>query len=200
MAVSVVHRTFFLLAAAAVFAAAAAAAPPKTIPWSKLDGKPLAGRLAALHLHALGQEGTAEHIHAHLDLYVKGKRVQVPASIGIDYQAQFITELHTHDTTGIIHIESPKVTTFDLGQFFGEWGVKLSTRCVGPYCGAIHWWVIGKAQKGAPAAHVLRRHEEIVVAEGAAPFGVPKSYAFPLGELAHPAGVAKLVRRGRLFI
>jgi hypothetical protein len=182
MARSVVHRTFFFLALAGACAAAASAAPPKTIPWSTLAGKPLAGRLAALHLHALGQEGQAEHIHAHLDLYVKGKRVQVPASIGIDYQQQFITELHTHDTTGVIHIESPQITTFSLGQFFGEWGVKLTSRCVGPYCGAIHWWVNGKPQTGDPAGHVLHAHEEIVVAEGAPPFVVPKHYAFPLGE------------------
>ena len=182
MARSVVHRIFFFAAAAAVCAAAASAAPPKAIPWSKLAGKPLAGRLAALHLHALGQEGQAEHIHAHLDLYVKGKRVQVPASIGIDYQQQFITELHTHDATGVIHIESPVLTTFSLGQLFGEWGVKLTSRCVGQYCGGLHWWVNGKPKTGDPAAHVLRAHEEIVVAEGAAPFVVPKTYAFPSGE------------------
>jgi hypothetical protein len=182
MARSVVHRTFFFLAAAAVCASAAAAAPPKTIPWSTLAGKPLAKRLPALRLHALGQEGQAEHIHAHLDLYVKGKRIQVPANIGIDFQQQFITELHTHDATGVIHIESPKVTTFSLGQLFGEWGVKLTSRCVGPYCGSVRWWVNGKAKHGDPAAHVLRAHEEIVVAEGAPPFVVPKVYAFPPGE------------------
>jgi hypothetical protein len=182
MARFVVHRTVFFLAAAAVFAGTAAAAPPRTIPWAKLAGKPLAGRLAALHLHALGQEGQAEHIHAHLDLFVKGKRVPVPANIGIDFQQQFITELHTHDATGVVHIESPKVTTFSLGQLFGEWGVTLSSRCVGRYCGGVRWWVNGKEQHGNPAAHVLRAHEEIVVAEGAPPFVVPKAYAFPPGE------------------
>ena len=182
MARSVVHRIFFCAAVAAVCAAAAGATPPKAIPWSKLAGKPLAARLPALHLHALGQEGQAEHIHAHLDLYVKGKKVRVPANIGIDFQQQFITELHTHDTTGVIHIESPKVTTFSLGQLFGEWGVTLSSRCVGQYCRGVHWWVNGKRRTGAPAAHVLRAHEEIVVAEGAAPSVVPKAYAFPAGE------------------
>jgi hypothetical protein len=182
MARSVIHRTFFFLAAAAVCAAAASAAPPKTIPWAQLDGKSLKARLSTLHLHALGQEGAAEHIHAHLDVYIKGKKAEVPAYIGIDYKAPFITELHTHDTSGVIHIESPTITTFSLGQFFGEWGVKLTTRCIGPYCGPVHWWVNGKAQHGDPASHILHAHEEIVVAEGAAPFVVPKKYAFPQGE------------------
>jgi hypothetical protein len=182
MARSLVHRTFFFLLVAAVCAAAASAAPPKTIPWSKLLGKQLAGRLPALHLHPLGQEGQAEHIHAHLDVYVNGKKAQVPANVGIDFQQQFITELHTHDTTGVVHIESPVITTFSLGQFFGEWGIKLSSRCVAQYCGTVHWWVNGKAKTGDPAAHVLRAHEEIVVAAGKAPFVVPKTYAFPRGE------------------
>jgi hypothetical protein len=182
MARNVLHRIFFLLIVAAVCAAAAPAAPPKTVPWSAIAHEPLAGRLAALHLHALGAEGQAQHIHAHLDLYVNGKKAKVPASIGIDFQQQFITELHTHDATGVIHIESPKVTTFSLGQFFGEWGVKLTSRCVDRFCGAVHWWVNGKPRKGDPAAHVLRAHEEIVVAEGRPPRVVPKSYTFPFGE------------------
>jgi hypothetical protein len=178
----VIHRTFILVAAAAVCATAASAAPPKTIPWSKLDGKQLAGRLSALHLHALGQEGQAEHIHAHLDVYVNGKRVQVPANVGIDFKHQFITELHTHDTTGVVHIESPVVTTFSLGQFFGEWGVKLTSRTLGQYRGRVRWWVNGEPKTGDPAAHVLHAHEEIVVALGRPPFVVPKTYAFPAGE------------------
>jgi hypothetical protein len=178
----VVHRTFFLLIAAAVCASAAAAAPPKSIPWSTIVKQPLGERLATLHLHALGTEGQAEHIHAHLDVYVNGKKATVPASVGIDFQQQFITELHTHDATGVIHIESPTVTRFSLGQFFGEWGVKLTRSCLGRYCGAVRWWVNGKAQTGDPAAHVLRAHEEIVVAAGARPRVVPKSYAFPFGE------------------
>ena len=182
MARTVLHRTFFFLIVAAVCAASASAAPPKTIPWATVVQQPLGDRLAALHLHALGAEGQAQHIHAHLDVYVSGKRVRVPASIGIDYQQQFITELHTHDATGVIHIESPTVTTFSLGQLFGEWGVKLTSSCVGRFCGTVHWWLNGKAQKGNPAGHLLRAHEEIVVAEGARPFVVPKAYAFPFGE------------------
>jgi hypothetical protein len=192
MARRLLHVASFA-AALALVCAGGAASYPKTIQWSRLgplhaggppwgnDSLLLPRRLKLLGLHALPAEGTAEHIHAHLDLYVRGHKVTVPALVGIDVQDQFITELHTHDTTGIIHIESPQVTQFTLGQFFGEWGVKLTSRCVGSVCGAVHWWVDGKPRSGDPASLVLRPHQEIAVAAGPPPFRVPKSYAFPFG-------------------
>jgi hypothetical protein len=30
--------------------------------------------------------------------------------------------LHTHDTSGIIHVESPTVRSFTLGEFVDLWG------------------------------------------------------------------------------
>jgi hypothetical protein len=186
-----VRRGLFVAVAVALAFAAGASA---SIDWSKLgglqrgkppwgnDSRTLAGRLHALGLHALPQEGVALHIHQHLDLYVGGRHVTVPAAIGINFQQQFITEVHTHDTSGVIHVESPRVRSFTLGQFFGEWGVKLTSRCVGRYCGHVRWWVDGRERHGDPASLVLRAHQEIVVAAGPPPFQVPRSYAFPLGE------------------
>jgi hypothetical protein len=89
--------------------------------------------------------------------------------------------VHTHDTTGIIHVESPKLRTFRLGQLFAEWGVKLTSSCVGRYCGSVRWWVNGKARRGDPAQLALASHQEIVVATGRLPKRVPRSYAFPAG-------------------
>jgi hypothetical protein len=126
-------------------------------------------------------EGTALHIHEHLDLYVNGRRVTVPALVGIDQQAGFLTELHTHDASGIVHVESPVPRTFTLGQFFCEWGVKLSATCLGRYRGPLSWWVNGVRMHGDPAQLVLRRHQEIAIAEGRPPVTVPGSYAFPTG-------------------
>ena len=163
------------------------------IPWSKLPGLQtgpppwgndvgtLPDRLSYLDLNQLSAEGTVLHIHQHLDLYVDGKKVALPAGIGI-YDNSWITEVHVHDTSGVIHVESPKQRDFTLGQLFGEWGVKLTADCVGTSCGRLHWWVDGKPMSGDPAQLVLRAHQEIVVAAGPPPFTIPKSYAFPAGE------------------
>ena len=127
--------------------------------------------VAAASLPMLGQEGTALHIHAHLDVFVDGKPVQVPAEIGIDEARQKISPLHSHDTTGVIHIESPeKTATFTLGQYFTEWQVSLSADHLGGLTtDATHHltaYVNGVARQGDPSAIVLGAHDEIAIVYG----------------------------------
>jgi len=148
-------------------------------PWNNGLGE-LQQRLSEVDLNPLSAEGTVLHIHQHLDVYVNGKHVTLPGLIGI-YDNSFITEMHTHDATGIIHVESPKKRPFTLGQFFGEWSVRLNASCLGRYCGHLHWWVNGIAQTGNPARLIVRAHQEIVIAAGTPPAHVPKSYKFPAG-------------------
>ena len=66
-------------------------------------------------------------IHAHLTLYKDGKRVPLPADVGIPYSQAIggrhycLYWLHTHDASGVIHIESPTARLYTLGQFFDIW-------------------------------------------------------------------------------
>jgi hypothetical protein len=137
----------------------------------------LADRLLPLGLSQLGEEGVATHIHSHLDIFVDGKRVTVPANIGIS--ATWLTELHTHDTRGVIHIESPEENdTFTLGQFLAEWGVYLDRRCVGAHCDNLRWYVNGERQTGNPQNLVLESHQQIALVVGKAPANVPASFEF----------------------
>ncbi|HYX75767.1 MAG TPA: hypothetical protein VE757_01200, partial [Gaiellaceae bacterium] len=109
-------------------------------PWNPgLDTLP--DRLAPLGVHDLTSEGQVVHIHQHLDVFVNGKREPVPQGIGI-YDGQFLTELHTHDSSGIMHVESPTATNYSLGQFFGVWGVRLTTGCIGGYCHGVTPWTV----------------------------------------------------------
>ena len=164
-------------------------APGSVVDFSKLtglqNGAPpwnnslanLQDNLVFVKLSPLTAEGSVLHIHQHLDVYVNGKRVAVPADIGI-FGSAFLTEIHTHDTFGIIHVESPTQQTFRLGQVFGEWSVLLSSTCLGRYCGHLHWWVNGKPQTGNPADLALSQHAEIVIAVGKPPKHIPSTYAF----------------------
>ncbi len=148
-------------------------------PWNNGSGE-LQDHLSDVNLDPLSQEALAFHIHQHLDVYVNGKHVTVPALVGI-FDNTFITEVHTHDASGIVHVESAKNRPYTLGQFFGEWSVRVSPDCLGRYCGTLSWWVNGVKQTGDPAALVLRPHQEIVIAAGKPPAQVPKSYKFPAG-------------------
>jgi hypothetical protein len=151
-------------------------------PWNAaLDTLP--DRLKPLGLNALTNEGEVVHIHQHLDVYVNGKKEPVPSQIGI-YDGQFLTELHTHDASGIMHVESPTKRTFDLAQFFGVWGVRLTPSCVGGYCKELTPWrlyVNGKPYQGDPRALELKAHQEIAIVIGTPPKVIPSKYKFPAG-------------------
>jgi hypothetical protein len=161
--------------------------PAANAPWGP-NAAGLRDRLRALGLPALAQEGTALHIHQHLDLYLNGKHEAVPAGIGIGPGRSFLAPIHTHDRTGILHVESPTRAAFTLGQFFGVWGVRLSARCIGGYCArdgrTPEAFVNGLRVSGDPGRIPLRPHEEIVLAFGTQaqlPKRIPSSYAFPAG-------------------
>jgi hypothetical protein len=157
-------------------------------PWGPGNGPQLKARLLAMGLKPLSAEGTVIHIHQHLDIYVDGKKVTVPALIGISTAQQFISDLHTHDPTGIIHVESATASSFSLGQVFGVWGVPLSAGAIGSLKTGggkvLKTWVNGKEISGDPTRIVVEAHQEIVVAYGTEaqmPKQVPASYAFPAG-------------------
>jgi hypothetical protein len=158
-------------------------------PWSAgNDPANLRARLSAIGLDALGAEGEVLHIHQHLDVFVNGKQVEVPAEIGIPPDGSFISPLHTHDTSGIMHVESPTQRAFTLGQFFDVWGVKLTSRCLGGYCNSgdatLAVYVNGHKITQDPALIVLASHQEIVVTYGTPsqlPNPIPSSFTFPVG-------------------
>jgi hypothetical protein len=135
----------------------------------------------------LGQEQLTVHYHAHLDVVVDGQRVPVPAFIGIDLVRHLISSLHTHDASGVVHIESATDVPFTLGQVFTEWGQPLRAVQVGPVTIAqgqeLRVYRNGQRVAGDPSALRLRAHDEIVVWVGASSEQpkVPSNYAFPPG-------------------
>jgi hypothetical protein len=148
-------------------------------PWPG-ESEHLRARLRVLGLPALTQAGTKLHTHQHLDVFVDGRRVNVPARVGIG--ADFISPIHTHDASGLVHVESPTVRSFSLAELFGVWGVRLTKTCLADMCGAakLHVFVNGR-RVADPNLALLGRHDEIVVAFGSPPRPLPTSYSFPAG-------------------
>lgn len=122
-------------------------------------------------------EQAAFHIHAHLDVFVDGTEDTVPAEIGITGSCLYW--LHTHDPTGIIHIEAPYITTFKLGQFLDIW----SNSSVAAFLptGSPSAYVNGQKFDGDFRSIQLNSHDEIALVYGKAPGNIPSSYDFPSG-------------------
>jgi hypothetical protein len=72
-------------------------------PW-KPEYAHLQERAKAIGLPPVGKE--TFHIHAMLHIYVNGLLSPIPADIGIEASKGRETSLHTHDSTGIIHMET----------------------------------------------------------------------------------------------
>lgn len=67
-----------------------------------------------------GHVNAASHIHPTMTITVDGIKENIPANIGVDLRC--MAEIHTHDDTGTIHVETAKVgQTRNLEDFFNVW-------------------------------------------------------------------------------
>jgi hypothetical protein len=153
-------------------------------PWDS-GTQGLEKRVAALGLP--DPSDTVFHIHANLKVYTDGKPQKVPANIGINQDSQFITSLHTHDDTGVIHMEAVQPYPFKLGQFFEVWNVPFSKLQLGSFHTGkgleLQVWVNGKQIQGDPKEYVMKAHDRIVVGFGKpGSFPTKNDFKFPAGE------------------
>jgi hypothetical protein len=134
-------------------------------------------------------EQVAYHIHTHLTIYASGARQAVPAGIGIPGPQQVedgvvvggkcLYWLHTHDATGVVHIESPVRRVYTLGQFFDVWGRALSGTQVGGATGHVTAFVNGNRFAGDPRSIKLTPHAVIQLDVGK--IVPPQPFTFPAG-------------------
>jgi hypothetical protein len=138
-------------------------------------------------------EQVVYHIHAHLTVFVNGQPHVIPYGIGIAPPLAYQTNngtfvsggtcfywLHTHAADGIIHIESPTQTTYNLGQFFDVWGQPLDSNQVGTDTGHVTVYVDGKPYVGDPRLIPLATHSQIQLDVGT-PTPAPTNITWPSG-------------------
>jgi|SRR5882757_5660571 hypothetical protein len=154
--------------------------------WDGLTGQTVDG------VSAQTTEQLVYHIHAHLAIYVNGTAKAVPSGIGIvkPWTTQTLSDgstfvdggkqiyyLHTHDSTGVLHIESPSQATYTLGQIFAEWNQPLSATQVGPDTGTVIVYVNGTKYTGDPSKIPLTAHAVIQLDVGTNVSPVPYTFA-----------------------
>lgn len=111
----------------------------------------------------------AEHIHPELSVFVRGDELEIPLNVGIDpsQPPEQMAGLHTHDGSGVIHVENAASPT--LGQFFEVWGVPFSADRLGPHEAKgderVRLWVDGEPSTEFGDL-VLEDGQQVVVAFG----------------------------------
>jgi hypothetical protein len=120
------------------------------------------------------------HVHSLVSLYKDGVRVGLPQEIGL---RGCTYEMHTHDRTGIVHMEAPAAKPFTLGQFFSVWGKDISKANVAGLANPRYYLIQNQKitpYTGDPRAILFSRHLEILIIVGKAPAVVPQ-YEWPAG-------------------
>jgi hypothetical protein len=126
------------------------------------------------------------HHHVHLSLFVNGVQYAIPRGTGMKnpgksnfiYHADCFYFLHTHDETGIIHIEPPTSKPYGLHQYFGIWGMPLSTSNVAGYQGTVTVFVNGTQVNVDPNTLKFNPYDQITLEVGQ-PVVTPPVYIFP---------------------
>jgi len=132
------------------------------------------------------QEQVTMHVHAHLAIFAKGVQIQVPQYLGFGAQAQCLYWLHTHDESGLVHVEAPDFNApnggpYTLGMLFDIWGETLSRTQVARYTGPVTAFVNGTKYEGDLKAIPLAAHQQITLEVGT-PIVPPPNYLFPPNE------------------
>lgn len=140
----------------------------------------------------LGSEQLAYHKHQHVMLYIDGKAATIPALIGIptgtkngQLYSKCFYWIHVHDTSGIIHVESPTTRIYPFGDFLDIWSATSKT-AVPPSAaeigaikaakpGQITAFYNGKQWRGSYRSMPLKPHAVITLEVGK-PIIPPKPY------------------------
>jgi len=127
------------------------------------------------------------HVHTHLAIFYNGKQMQVPQYLGMvpNLTGGCLYWIHTHDASGIIHLEAPDINPpqggpYTLGMLFDIWGEPLERSNVAGLHGPVTAYVNGEKYDGDLRAIPLRAHQQVVLEIGA-PLVPPPNYAFPPG-------------------
>lgn len=135
-------------------------------------------------LNCLAQLSEPYHHHAHLSLFINGVQYAFPMGVGMYqpgagksgyiYHQTCLYFLHTHDRTGILHMESKTLTPFTLGTLFKLWGEPLSSTQIAQYTGPVSIYVNGTLDTTDPIASVpLNPGDDITLVIGIAPAWIP---------------------------
>jgi hypothetical protein len=129
--------------------------------------QPLANESAAgnqeFNLEEIHSVPLAKHDHVSMSILVNGQPFVIPEGVGMDpkywhdhsldrFGPSGISPMHTHDTSGTIHIESTTQREFTVGEFL---------RIIGLDSGTVTKMTVNDGEVADPLIHEMKRGERI---------------------------------------
>jgi hypothetical protein len=115
------------------------------------------------------------HVHVYVGIYVNGVHYALPDTIGMKHPqieppdgftkyANCFYDLHTHDASGYVHVESIdpnhvpiQGTIYTLQNLFDVWGITVNANQVGQFTGPVQVVTSGQVYRGGPDNAVVYR-------------------------------------------
>ncbi|MEO9262716.1 MAG: hypothetical protein ABI282_01360 [Candidatus Baltobacteraceae bacterium] len=104
------------------------------------------------------------HIHFFVGLWVNGVQMALPAGVGMNAPqppvngfvdlANCVYPIHTHDSSGVVHVEDPDSkapitqSIYTLKNFFDEWGITVNAGQFGSFAGPVRVFTSGQTYRG----------------------------------------------------
>ena len=135
-------------------------------------------------------EHTVYHFHVALQIIDGGEQVSIPTDLGRPAFCYYWLHMHA-ESPGVIHVESPDLRTFTLGDFFDVWAktsnpdARLDSRHVGTITLAagqtLVVFVDGQRYDQDPSGIPLASHEVIQLEITPPTIDPPPAFTFPPG-------------------
>lgn len=115
------------------------------------------------------------HVHVYVAVYVNGVHYALPDTIGMKHPqieppdgftkyAYCFYDLHTHDASGYVHVESVDPnhvpitgSIYTLQNLFDVWGITVNANQVGQFTGPVQVVTSGQVYRGGPHNAVVYR-------------------------------------------
>ncbi len=114
-------------------------------------------KAAGVDCLTMGHSRVLQHFHPHLEIIVDGREEPIPANIGV--LRDCMSEVHTHDGAGTIHVEAASGDkSFYLKDFFAVYGKELNRT----------GYLLTATADGQPvsdAANLLLQDKQIIILE-----------------------------------
>jgi hypothetical protein len=104
------------------------------------------------------------HIHVFIGIYVNGSWLALPEGLGIVGFAPSAQEIiyatcfydtHTHDSTGVFHVEDPNTNNtlitqpiYSTADLFSIWGITVNSTQFGQFAGPVTVFTSGQTYRG----------------------------------------------------
>ena len=115
------------------------------------------------------------HIHVFIGLYVNGTEYAMPTGVGAadpsspnapdtQYATNCFYYTHTHDRTGVFHIEDPNLGVIDsppadskyaIKTLFDVWGIQVNSAGFGPFAGPVQVFTSGQLYRGGGSSSTI---------------------------------------------